>query len=220
LDRDTVGGRSSVFQETFEAFGKGEIDCLLGTQMVAKGLDFPDVTLVVVLQADTGLHLPDFRASERTFALLTQVAGRAGRGRDPGEVLVVCRDPKLPIFEDLLTHRWEEFIVKEQELRQAVGYPPYVRMLRVLLSDEKEERLEEVASEVGRVFESQIGETGVDVMGPAPCPLEKLQGRFRWHIILRASKVQDLQSLVRKSRPSLKLGKTRLTYDPDPLELL
>ena len=103
LDRDTVRGRSSVFSKTFKAFRKGELDCLLGTQMVAKGLDFPKVTLVVVLDADTGLHLPDFRATERTFALLTQVAGRSGRGDEPGRVLLVCRKPDSPVFEQILS---------------------------------------------------------------------------------------------------------------------
>ena len=220
LDRDTVGGRSQVFSEVFSEFGRGELDCLLGTQMVAKGLDFPRVTLVVVLQADTGLHLPDFRANERTFSLLTQVAGRAGRGEEPGQVLLVCSRPQDHFFHHLIQHRWKEFMASEQELRRALGYPPYARLLRLLLSDEKEERLEQKAQEVTDILEPLCLESGIDLLGPAPCPLERLQGRYRWHIILRASKVQDLQHVVRKSRPSLNMGKTRLSFDPDPLDLL
>jgi primosomal protein N' (replication factor Y) (superfamily II helicase) len=220
LDRDTVGGKGSVFQKTFRAFADGELDCLLGTQMVAKGLDFPNVTLVLVLQADTGLHLPDFRASERTFSLLTQVAGRAGRGTTKGEVLLVCSKPDLALLKHLVHHQWQTFMAHEQQLREAFRYPPYSRMLRVLMTDESEERLEKTAQAVGDIYQQNAARYGVEVLGPAPCPLERLQGRFRWHILLRAARVQDLQSVVRKSRPALKIGKTRLVYDPDPLELL
>ena len=220
LDRDTVGGRSQVFSEVFSEFASGGLDCLLGTQMVAKGLDFPRVTLVVVLQADTGLHLPDFRANERTFSLLTQVAGRAGRGEEPGEVLLVCSRPQDHFFHHLLQHRWKEFMAYEQELRRALKYPPYARLLRLILSDEKEERLEKKAQEVAGILEPVCHQSDVELLGPAPCPLERLQGRYRWHIILRALKVQDLQNVVRNSRPSLNMGKTRLSFDPDPLDLL
>lgn len=220
LDRDTVGGKGSVFSETFEAFAKGEIDCLLGTQMVAKGLDFPKVTLVLVLEADTGLHLPDFRAAERTFALLTQVAGRAGRGDLPGEVLLVCRKPEQKIFRQLLSHQWTQFVAEEQALRQEIGYPPYRRLLRLLLSDTDAARVEQLAEKVAQLLEPLAAAFGVEILGPAPCPLEKLQGRYRWHLLLRALKVQDLQALVRKTLATLESGKTRLSYDPDPIELL
>jgi primosomal protein N' (replication factor Y) (superfamily II helicase) len=220
LDRDTVKGRSSVFSKTFKAFRKGELDCLLGTQMVAKGLDFPNVTLVVVLEADTGLHLPDFRATERTFALLTQVAGRSGRGDAPGQVLLVCRKPESPVFQQVLSNQWDDFVAGEQSLRQAFRYPPYSRMLRILLSDEDPDRLEKTADKLAAWLESELRDSEVEVLGPAPCPLEKLQGRYRWHVLLRASRVQDLQVVVRKLVPSLDVGKTRLTYDPDPIELL
>lgn len=220
LDRDTVGGKSSVFEETFEKFRRGELDCLLGTQMVAKGLDFPSVTLVLVLQADSGLHLPDFRAAERTFSLLTQVAGRAGRGESPGEVMLVCKKPELPIFSQVAHHRWEDFMEGERALRETLRYPPYARMVRLLLSDESEERVEEEAERVGRVLIEEAARVGVEVLGPAPCPIERLQGRYRWHILLRGFRVQDLQAVLRKSGPSLSESKARTAFDPDPLDLL
>lgn len=220
LDRDTVGGKGSVFGETFAAFRKGDLDCLMGTQMVAKGLDFPKVTLVVVLEADTGLHLPDFRATERTYSLLTQVAGRSGRGDAPGEVLLVCRKPEAPIFEQVLAHDWERFVSGEQELRRAFRYPPYARLLRILLTDEKEERLEKTAQILEDWLQRELDPQRVEALGPAPCPLERLQGRYRWHVLLRASGVQDLHDVVRKLDSSLDFGKTRATYDPDPLDLL
>ncbi|MFA7479400.1 MAG: primosomal protein N' [Vulcanimicrobiota bacterium] len=220
LDRDTVGGKSSVFSKTFKAFEKGELDCLLGTQMVAKGLDFPRVTLVLVLEADTGLHLPDFRAAERTFSLLTQVAGRSGRGEAPGEVLLVCRKPDSPVFQQVLNHDWHNFVTSEQALRQAFRYPPYSRLLRILLSDEKPERLEEAAEKLRSWFDRELAGGPVEALGPSPCPLEKLKGRYRWHALLRAPGVQDLQAAVRKLAPTLDVGKTRFTFDPDPLDLL
>ncbi len=220
LDRDTVGGKSSVFEETFEKFRDGELDCLLGTQMVAKGLDFPSVTLVLVLQADNGLHLPDFRAAERTFSHLTQVAGRAGRGETPGEVILVCKRPELALFSQVAHHRWEEFMEGERALREALRYPPYARLVRLLITDESEELVESEAVRIGEALVRQAAPLGVEVLGPAPCPIERLQGRYRRHVLLRGSRVQDLQAVLRNSGPSLMVSKARVAFDPDPLDLL
>ena len=221
LDRDTVGARASVFEEVYGAFGRHELDCLLGTQMVSKGLDFPSVTLVVVLEADSGLHMPDFRAAERTFALLTQVAGRAGRGEIPGKVMMVCQKPDHPLFSDLLQGRWNEFVQRELSERKETIYPPYCRMLRILVSDEKEDKTEKAAFELGELLvAAALLEGRVTVVGPAPCPLEKLQSRYRWHILLKAPSVQDLQTVVRKALPNHDARGVRVSIDPDPLELL
>lgn len=221
LDRDTVGARASVFEEVYGAFGRHELDCLLGTQMVSKGLDFPLVTLVVVLEADSGLHMPDFRAAERTFALLTQVAGRAGRGELPGKVMMVCQKPDHALFPDLLAGRWDTFVQRELAERKEITYPPYCRMLRILISDENEEKTEKVAFEVGEaLMEASRLEGRVAVVGPAPCPLERLQSRYRWHILLKAPSVQDLQTVVRKALPNHDARGARVSIDPDPLELL
>ena len=220
LDRDTVGGRSDLFEEVYSAFAHGDLDCLLGTQMVSKGLDFPSVTLVVVLEADTGLHLPDFRAAERTFALLTQVAGRAGRGEAPGSVLLVCQKPEHEMFADLVHHRWQVFMERELEVRRQLGYPPYRRMLRLLVSDEKPERVEEDAQRLGRAVLAANQGGRIEVLGPAPCPIEKLQGRYRWHLLLKAPTVQDLQLVVRKALQKHDGRGSRVALDPDPLELL
>jgi primosomal protein N' (replication factor Y) len=220
LDRDTVGGRTAVFEEVYGAFGRGEIDCLLGTQMVAKGLDFPSVSLVVVLEADTGLHLPDFRAAERTFALLTQVSGRAGRGQLLGQVMLVCQKPDHPLFKELLQHRWQEFMEGELALRRELGYPPYRRMFRLLVSDENPERAEITAQSLAQAVEAANPQGRVEVLGPAPCPIEKLQSRYRWHLLLKAAAVQDLQMVVRKALRNHEARSSRLALDPDPLELL
>ncbi len=220
LDRDTVGGRGAIFEEVYGAFGRGEVDCLLGTQMVSKGLDFPSVSLVVVLEADTGLHIPDFRAAERTFALLTQVSGRAGRGDVPGAVLLVCHKPEHPLFADLVHHRWESFMDRELELRRELGYPPFRRLLRLLVTDEKAEKAQSVAESLGLALGEANDAQRVEILGPAPCPIEKLQSRHRWHILLKASTVQDLQVVVRKALRGHDGHHTRLAIDPDPLELL
>jgi primosomal protein N' (replication factor Y) len=220
LDRDTVGGRTNVFEEVYGAFGRGELDCLLGTQMVSKGLDFPSVSLVVVLEADTGLHLPDFRAAERTFALLTQVSGRAGRGDIPGSVMLVCQRPDHALFTDLLGHRWKAFMEGELELRRMLGYPPFRRLLRLLITDEKAERAEQTATEIGEALHEANPAGRVEVLGPSPCPIEKLQSRYRWHILLKALKVQDLQLVVRKALRSHGGRSSRVAVDLDPLELL
>lgn len=222
LDRDTVGGRGAVFEEVYGAFARHELDCLLGTQMVSKGLDFPSVSLVVVLEADTGLHLPDFRAAERTFALLTQVSGRAGRGEVPGSVMMVCQRPDHPMFADLMHHRWEAFMEKELELRRQLGYPPFRRMFRLLLSDPKAEKVEADATRLGEAVLAACGGEGraVELLGPVPCPIEKLQGRYRWHLLLKASSVQDLQLVVRKALRDHDGRGSRVSLDPDPLELL
>ncbi len=220
LDRDTVGGRGSVFEEVYGQFGRGELDCLLGTQMVSKGLDFPSVSLVVVLEADTGLHLPDFRAAERTFALLTQVSGRAGRGDIPGTVMLVCQKPDHPLFSDLAHYRWDAFMQSELALREALSYPPFRRMLRILISDEKVEKVEETATRLGDALDQAARGSRVELLGPTPCPIEKLQSRYRWHLILKAPTVQDLQSVIRKTLPDFDGRGSRLALDPDPLELL
>lgn len=222
LDRDTVGGRLGHFEQVYSAFGKGEVDCLLGTQMVSKGLDFPAVSLVVVLEADTGLHIPDFRAAERTFSLLTQVAGRCGRGDIPGVVMLVCQRPDHPLFADLLNNRWASFMATELELRKDLGYPPYRRMFRLLISDEKPDRAELAANELGEALEAARAEGlgSVEILGPAPCPIEKLQSRYRWHILLKAPSVQDLQRVVRRALRSHDARNSRVALDPDPLELL
>ena len=220
LDRDTVGARASVFAEVYGAFARGELDCLLGTQMVSKGLDFPKVSLVVVLEADSGLHLPDFRAAERTFALLTQVAGRAGRGEIPGKVFLVCQKLDHPMFRHLLAGRWEEFMEGELVARREPIYPPHCRLLRLLISDENETRTEQVALAVAESLFQVASAHGVQVVGPSPCPLEKLQNRFRWHILLKASRLQDLQTVVRKALPNPDAHRVRIALDPDPLELI
>lgn len=222
LDRDTVKGRSENFERVFHAFAKRQFDTLLGTQMISKGLDFPLVSLVVVLEADTGLHLPDFRAAERTFSLLTQVAGRAGRGAILGKVMIVCRHPKHSLFRDLIDNRREEFLQAELEVRKQLGYPPFCRILRIVASHKQEVVVQEFVEDLAtRLIDA--GRTlglSVQVLGASPCPVERIQDRYRWHVLLKASKVQELQELVRNVMPIKMPAGLRLSFDQDPMELM
>ncbi|OAT81420.1 replication restart helicase PriA [Desulfotomaculum copahuensis] len=191
LDKDTTGRRGS-HREILDAFGRGEADILIGTQMVAKGLDMPGVTLVGVVNADTTLHMPDFRASERTFQLLTQVAGRAGRGDRGGEVLVQTYSPAHYAVDAARRHDYGGFFSQEMSIRRALGYPPFSHLCRVLFTGASEEEVEKAAAALAGFAAGGA----VQVMGPAPAPLVRVKDRFRWQLVLRADAPQKLREAV------------------------
>ncbi len=204
-----------------------EIDILLGTQMIAKGLDFPYVTLVGVVNADVAMNLPDFRASERTFQLLTQVAGRAGRGERGGEVIVQTSLPNHYAIRCAVEHDYLKFAEKELQERAAPEYPPLVRLVNVLISG-TDEKL--VLDEANRAAEWTRGiiETAakgkVVLTGPAPCPIDRIRGRWRWHFLLRSGSAKALGLICRhlQYRYDFKPGafELRLILDRDPVSLL
>ncbi len=227
MDVDTTQGKWA-HHRILSRVERGAVDILLGTQMIAKGLDFPDVTLVGVVNADVGLHLPDFRATERTFQLLSQVAGRTGRGPRGGEVIVQTSVPLHYVLQAAVTHDYRTFAARELEERRDPGYPPYTRMLNVLVSSPEPTAaaagIEKVADWVrARVrTETAAGSRPVSVTGPAPCPIERLHGRWRWHLLLRStspSALGDLGHALLDEGLSLP-GDTRLTIDRDPTALL
>ncbi|MDA0745579.1 MAG: primosomal protein N' [bacterium] len=221
FDVDTTRKKGS-HDRILEAFRKGEADILLGTQMVAKGLDFPGVTLVGVISADTSIHLPDFRASERTFQLLTQVSGRAGRGTTPGEVVVQTYLPDGQAVRCAQQHDFLTFAHVELEDRQAVGYPPFGRMALLLFKGPNEL---EVARAAGLCAEAARSEAvpGVDVMGPVQAPLGRIRNTYRWQVILKAQSARPINLLARDARTHFG-GKRRsgisLDIDIDPVSLL
>jgi primosomal protein N' (replication factor Y) (superfamily II helicase) len=204
-----------------------EVDILLGTQMIAKGLDFPFVTLVGVINADVAMNLPDFRASERTFQLLTQVAGRAGRGERGGEVIVQTSLPNHYAIRCAVDHDYLKFAEKELQERAAPQYPPLVRLVNVLISGTDEPL---VLDEANRAAEWTRGiiETAakgkVVVTGPAPCPIDRIRGRWRWHFLLRSGSAKTLGLVCRhlQYRYDFKPGNAelRLIIDRDPVSLL
>jgi len=220
MDVDTTSGKWA-HQRILDRVGRGEVDILLGTQMIAKGLDFPRVTLVGVIHADVGLHLPDFRASERTFQLLSQVAGRAGRSAAGGEVLIQTRVPEHFAIRAAAAHDFEGFARRELKDRKAPEYPPHVRLINVVISSPDEAAAAAGAEAAARWLQPHLKGTGVRLTGPAPAPIERLHGRWRWHFLLRSGRPQPLEAIGWKIQSDLGLpGDTRLVLDRDPVALL
>lgn len=220
MDSDTMLRRED-YERALEAFGRGEIDVLVGTQMIAKGLDFPRVTLVGVIDADLALHLPDFRASERTFQLLAQVAGRAGRGDLLGRIVVQTSTPTHPAIVAAAKHDYEGFARMESKLRAELGYPPHGRLLRVVLDAEDPLKLVDVAKQVGECLRQHAAPGGM-VLGPAEAPIALLRGRHRRHLLVKAKLDSDAIAHTRAALRTLSLdnAKVRMSIDVDPMSML
>ena len=221
MDLDTTSTRWS-HHRILERIERGEVDVLLGTQMIAKGMDFPNVTLVGVVDADLALHLPDFRAAERTFQLLAQVAGRAGRGPKGGKVLVQTRNPDHPALGHAARHDTEGFLRREAEVRRDPPYPPETGLLNVVVSGEAEagtvREAARVADWLTGLIEKQ--ELPLTVLGPAPCPLTRVKARWRWHLVVKGP-VEEIGRLVRYAAPRLEGTRgNRVVLDRDPVALL
>jgi primosomal protein N' (replication factor Y) len=211
------------YQETLARFRAGDVDVLLGTQMIAKGLDFPNVRLVGVISADTALNLPDFRAAERTFQLIAQVAGRTGRGEHPGLVIVQSFSPQDSAIVLASKHDYETFAHNEIKLRQAVGLPPVTRMARIVIRDRDpvacHKRARELADHLTQ-FDAQL-QTQVRLRGPAPCPVARIAGYHRHQIELIAPHAAAMQKLLTALRNSRLLHSDAHTaVDVDPVMLM
>ncbi len=225
MDVDTTSGKWA-HDRILGRVDRGEVDILLGTQMIAKGLDFPRVTLVGVVNADVGIHLPDFRSSERTFQLLSQVAGRTGRGPLGGSVLVQTSIPEHYTIQAVVDHDYEGFAARELRERKSPAYPPHVRLANVVVSSPDQERAADAAEEAARwvrLRSESAGGEELEVVGPAPAPIERLHGRWRWHFFLRGPSPGVLgrvcRAFAREFRPSAG-GDVRLLLDRDPSALL
>jgi primosomal protein N' (replication factor Y) len=218
LDADTTS-RKGAHKSILASFRKKEADVLIGTQMVAKGLDFPNVTLVGVITADTAINLPDFRAGERTFQLLTQVAGRAGRGPAGGQVVVQTYTPEHYAILAAQKHDYLTFYKEESQARQELGYPPYSVLVRLLVLGTDEGRVVDAASFLAAHLEPEV-----DVLGPSPCPLEKIRGQFRWQLVARGDERESLVSVTRRVATEFNsspfTGDVRLIVDVEPQSLL
>ncbi len=220
LDRDVATGPK--IEVVLGRVARRETDILVGTQMVTKGHDFPGVTLVGVLCADTALDLPDFRSSERTFQLLAQVAGRAGRGDRLGRVLIQTYRPTEPAVVAAAAHDYAQFFAAEYAARQELGYPPHGRLIAVRIDGKDPHAVAAAAQQLGKIAQAAAAQLGgvVDVLGPAPAPLERLRGRTRWQILLRSPDRHALRKVAR----SLPLGDPskdpRASLDVDPVSAL
>jgi len=222
MDSDTMQKPGS-HEEALARFREGKVKILLGTQMIAKGLDFPDVTLVGVINADTALHFPDFRAAERTFGLVTQVAGRTGRSEKGGRVLVQTFSPEHPALQAAMNHDYLQFARQELPLREQYGYPPYTSMIRLVVRGPLEATTEQFAERLCDELReaAQARSLPCRVLGPAPAPISKLRGRFRYHMLLLAPDVASLTALVRESTRDLKPPEeVQWIADVDPLDML
>jgi len=187
--------RTKEYEKTVRSFSHHEADILVGTQILAKGLDFPSVSLVGIVNADTGLNLPDFRASERTFQLLCQVEGRAGRGLVPGHAVIQTYNPENYAIKYAALHDYAGFYQHEIEYRRSFGYPPFSRMARMVYSHYREEKCRGEAERVAGLVRTKIaetGEAGFKLIGPAPAFIARLRRRFQMQLIIVGQEVQDI----------------------------
>jgi primosomal protein N' (replication factor Y) (superfamily II helicase) len=222
MDRDTTRGKGG-HAKVLKALEEGKIDILIGTQMIAKGHDFPGVTLVGVVSADASLNLPDFRSSERTFQLVTQVMGRAGRGDKPGRVLVQTLAPEHYALTHAITHDYEGFYQQEIAFREEVGYPPFAHLAGLNFSSITAARAEASAEEAGDLLRKIKADCRlrIEVLGPISAPLGKVRGRFRWQILLKGRDRSELHRLLFHFRAGYTHPSTvRMTIDIDPVDML
>ena len=221
MDLDTTSSKWA-HHHILERVARGEVDILLGTQMIAKGLDFPNVTVVGVVDADTGLHFPDFRAGERTFQLVAQVAGRAGRGSRGGRVFVQTRAPDHHAIRAAAAHSVSQFAAAELPLREPPHppYPPRTGLVRFVIATSDHARTADLAEKVATWLRRASRERldgALTVLGPAPCPLMRLKGKWRWHVLAKSAEPRVLGRVVRAWRAK---AHRAVTVDRDPVSLL
>ena len=219
MDADSMT-RKEAYRETLRNFRTGKIDILVGTQMIAKGLHFPNVTLVGIINADLALHLPDFRAGERTFQLLTQVAGRAGRGETTGEVFVQTYTPFSPSIQFARHHDFAGYFQQELEFRERCDFPPFKHAILITVRSPHEGRAKLSAETLQRRLKEALPQAFI-LGETTPAPLEKLQSQFRFHILLRGEAIMHLSRLVRETLDKLPFPEdVTVTVDVDPYQLL
>ena len=225
MDIDTTSAKWA-HSEILDRVGSGDVDILLGTQMIAKGLDFPNVTLVGVIDADVGINLPDFRASERCFQLLSQVAGRSGRGLKGGEVLIQTRVPTHHAVKCAVTHDYRTFVTEELEGRINPVYPPNNRLANVVFSGTREASVADLAIAgtgwLRRLIRAREN-VGLSVIGPAPAAVERIKARWRWHVLLKSEHPNELTRVGRYFMERFDVPARdglRVTFDRDPVSLL
>jgi primosomal protein N' (replication factor Y) (superfamily II helicase) len=219
MDSDVMKTRRA-YEETLSAFGRGDIDVLVGTQMIAKGLDFPNVTVVGIIDADTALNLPDFRASERTFQLIAQVAGRTARGDKGGVVIVQTCQPESTAIQAAIRHDYAGFAAAEIDARRRYRFPPFARLARVILRGPSEEKVRERAAFFAEALKTAAAGRA-DVRGPAPCPIAQIRGEWRFHVILHAPDSATTAAVLRSAADSLApITGVAIAVDVDPMSML
>ncbi len=223
VDSDTMHHRR-LYEQTIADFERREIDVLVGTQMVAKGLDFPFVSLVGVINAEGVTPTPDFRNQEFLFQLMTQVAGRAGRAEAPGEVVVQSTAPDTPALRFARDQDYEAFAAHELRARRGIGFPPFARLTRIVLADDKEKTVSTAAQAIAERFREVIASlalAGADVLGPTPCALARIRGQYRYDVLLRAGSAADMRRLLAdtSAHEALRAKTKTVVIDVDPVSL-
>jgi primosomal protein N' (replication factor Y) (superfamily II helicase) len=219
MDADSMS-RKDAYRHTLQAFRTGKIDILIGTQMIAKGLDFPNVTLVGIINADVALHMPDFRAGERTFQLLTQVAGRAGRGDMAGEVYVQSATPFSPSIQFARHHNFEGFWEQENEFRERCGYPPFCHLLMIHIRSEHQRRAEFSGETLHRRISEQL-DAAATLHPVVPAPIERSKGYYRYQILMRTNAIRRLSNTIRAILDKLTFPEEVIvSVDVDPQQLM
>lgn len=223
MDIDTTRKKGS-YERMAKAFEEGRVDILVGTQMVLKGLEFKGKVLLGVVSADTALNLPDFRATERTFTLLSQVIGRAGRGSLPDEVIIQTYTPEHYSIKEACFGDYDSFYNREIEYRKELSYPPFTHLINVLMRSNVEKQSQRVASHLASALMKAKKEEKVQILGPSPAPLARVKGQYRWQVALKGTNIENLRRVL---RPILKREKTLTRYsnvfisvDVDPVALL
>lgn len=223
IDSDTAADRRK-FLTLLKKMHQQEIDILIGTQMIAKGHDFPHVTLVGVIWADGGLSMPDYRGAERTYQLLSQVTGRAGRGESPGRVIIQTLRPEHYAIQLARAHDYSQLFDKEMEIRKNPMFPPYLRMINLKISGSSEGQVQETAAQVAKLCRTCCSQANkIEILGPAPAPIDRIRDRFRWQVLLKGTesvllhevcgKLLDKQSMLAK-------GDIRIAIDVDPESMM
>jgi primosomal protein N' (replication factor Y) len=219
MDRDTTSRKLSHYR-IIKDMEQKKIDVLLGTQMVAKGHDFPHVAFSGVVMADVALNLPDFRSSERTFQLFTQLAGRAGRGEVPGTVYIQTYEPEHYVFGFVRHHDYEGFYRNEVELRKELSYPPFSRLVRIIFSFRTRDTAEKTMKEISKRIHKTANE-GTEILGPSPAPIEKIRNLWRWHLIIKGKKAKPLRRKALNILDSIRdIKGIKVDVDVDPISMM
>jgi primosomal protein N' (replication factor Y) len=217
MDVDTMHYRYAA-EKIFNAFRQRKIDILVGTQLVAKGWDFPQVTLVGIISADTALNLPDFRSAERTFSLITQVAGRSGRGTKGGEVIVQTYNPDHYSIRLALKHDYHSFYEREMEFRKELNYPPVTNLVLILVRGKDEKKVITTSEKIGSLLKREINRAAI--LGPAPAVLDKIAGKYRWQIIIKTTDMKDIGEFFQRHSLGFEEKGIEISVDVDPLNML
>ena len=224
LDSDISTDRKK-FLSILQSVRQGDIDILVGTQLIAKGLHFPNVTFVGVVFADSGLAFPDYRSAEKTYQLIAQVTGRAGRGEFPGKVVIQSMHPEHYAIRLAAQHRYDDLAEQEIEIRRQAGFPPFVRLAAIRVENSNERRARNgalaISTEARSWCHHNRHDSVVTILGPAPAPIEKIRDYYRWHVLLKSSQIDILHQLIDHidERFQANAGE-RITIDIDPENML